>query len=150
MSVTASGLAALMPEGKLLYQCDFPIRWGDMDALGHANNTVYFRYFEQTRLEWYEQYFGSLESGGESILIVDNHAEYLKPVVYPAHVTIRMGGHTPGRSSFISTYTLSVGDVLYSRGSSKVVCVNVKTGKSVPMPDSIRQMLLTQDVGSHE
>ena len=29
-----------------------PIRWGDMDALGHVNNTVYFRYLEQTRIEW--------------------------------------------------------------------------------------------------
>ena len=150
MSVTAPGLAALMPEGKLLYQCDFPIRWGDMDALGHVNNTVYFRYFEQTRLEWYEQLFGALASGGESILIVDNHAEYLKPVEYPMHVTIRMGGHSPGRSSFISTYTLSVGDVLYSRGSSKVVCVDVKAGKSVPMPDAIRQILLVKDTGSNE
>ena len=29
-----------------------PIRWGDMDALGHVNNTVYFRYMEQARIEW--------------------------------------------------------------------------------------------------
>ena len=29
-----------------------PIRWGDMDAMGHVNNTVYFRYMEQTRIEW--------------------------------------------------------------------------------------------------
>ena len=28
------------------------IRWGDMDAFGHVNNTVYFRYMEQARLEW--------------------------------------------------------------------------------------------------
>ena len=150
MSVTAPDLAALMPAGKLLNQSDFPIRWGDMDALGHVNNAVYFRYFEQTRLEWYERQFDALGHGGESILIVDNHAEYLKPVVYPAHVTLRMGGHSPGRSSFISTYTLSVEDVLYTRGSSKVVWVDVKAGKSVPMPDSIRQMLLTQDTDSHE
>ena len=29
-----------------------PIRWGDMDVLGHVNNTVYFRYMEQARIEW--------------------------------------------------------------------------------------------------
>ncbi len=150
MSVTAPDLSALMPEGKLLYQCDFPIRWGDMDAMGHVNNTIYFRYFEQARLEWYEQHFGSLVDDAEGILIVDNHAEYLKPVVYPAHVTVRMGGHSPGRSSFVSTYTLSVDNVLYSRGSSRVVCVDARAGKSVPMPDAIRQLLLTQDVNSHE
>ena len=29
-----------------------PIRWGDMDSLGHVNNTVYFRHMEQARIEW--------------------------------------------------------------------------------------------------
>ena len=28
------------------------IRWGDMDAFGHVNNTIYFRYLEQARIEW--------------------------------------------------------------------------------------------------
>ncbi|ASJ76685.1 acyl-CoA thioesterase [Granulosicoccus antarcticus] len=150
MSVSASERPSVLPEGKLLYQCDFPIRWGDMDALGHVNNTVYFRYFEQTRLEWYEQSgFGSLSSKDKSILIVDNHAEYLKPVVYPAHVTIRMGAHSPGRSSFISTYTLAVGDVLYTRASSKVVWVDIKAGKSTPMPEAAREMFAS-DSDSHE
>jgi acyl-CoA thioester hydrolase len=32
-----------------------PVRWGDMDAYGHVNNTVYFRYMEQVRVEWLEQ-----------------------------------------------------------------------------------------------
>lgn len=142
MSVNAAVSPDLLPEGRLLYQNDFPIRWGDMDALGHVNNTVYFRYFEQIRLEWYlSSGFAPLDSGSEGILIVDNHAEYLKPVVYPMHVVIRMGGHSPGRSSFISTYTLTVDDVLYTRGSSRVVWVDTKAGKSVAMPESVREML---------
>ena len=150
MSVTAPDPAALMPQGSFLYQCHYPIRWGDMDALGHVNNAVDFRYFEQARLEWYERQVGALYNDSEGILIVDNHAEYLKPVVYPAHITIRMGGHSPGRSSFISTYTLTVEDVLYTRGSSKVVWVDFRAGKSTPMPESIREMLRTKDTSSHE
>ena len=31
------------------------VRWGDMDAFGHVNNTVYFRYFEQARIGYFEQ-----------------------------------------------------------------------------------------------
>ena len=30
----------------LVFELDIPIRWGDMDAMGHVNNTVYFRYLE--------------------------------------------------------------------------------------------------------
>ena len=29
-----------------------PIRWGDQDAMGHVNNTIYFRFMEQARVEW--------------------------------------------------------------------------------------------------
>ena len=32
---------------KLVYSNQMPIRWGDQDAMGHVNNTVYFRYMEQ-------------------------------------------------------------------------------------------------------
>ena len=31
---------------KLVHEMRFPVRWGDMDAMGHVNNTVYFRYLE--------------------------------------------------------------------------------------------------------
>ena len=40
---------------KLVQTCLIPIRWGDMDAYGHVNNTVYFRYMEQARVEYLEQ-----------------------------------------------------------------------------------------------
>jgi acyl-CoA thioesterase FadM len=40
---------------KLIHVTKMPIRWGDMDAYGHVNNTVYFRYMEQARVEWLEE-----------------------------------------------------------------------------------------------
>ncbi|UCD01755.1 MAG: acyl-CoA thioesterase [Promethearchaeota archaeon] len=29
---------------------EMPVRWGDMDARGHVNNTIYYRYFESSRI----------------------------------------------------------------------------------------------------
>lgn len=128
------------PEGEFLHQIEFPVRWGDMDALGHINNIVYFQYFEVVRLSWFESCgFAPLATADHGIVIVDNHAQYLKPVVYPMHVTVRMGGHTPGRSSFVSTYTLAVGGEVYTRGSAKVVWIDTRIGKSIELPDLIRQ-----------
>jgi len=132
----------IKPEGKLLYQSDFPIRWGDMDAMGHVNNAMYFRYFEMVRMEWYAQAgFAALPSENQGIVIVDNHAEYLKPVSYPMHVNVQMYGHSPSRSSFISTYLLSVDDVLFTRGSAKVVWIDTVLGKSISLPDDVREFL---------
>ena len=113
-----------------------------MDALGHVNNIMYFRYFEQTRLGWYESLgFAPLAGAGTTMVIVDNHAEYLRPLVYPADVTVRMGGHSPGRSSFVSTYTIVSGGELYTRGRSKVVWIDVAAGRSVELPHVVRALL---------
>jgi len=131
-----------LPEGQFLYQLEFPIRWGDMDALGHVNNIMYFRYFEQARLLWFEQIgYAPLGSASEGLVIVDNHAEYVKPVIYPMQVSVRMYGHSPGRSSFISVYILSVDDVVYTRGSAKIVWVDTVLNKSIPLPDAVRAMV---------
>ena len=29
---------------------DIAVRWGDLDAMNHVNNTVYFRYIEEARV----------------------------------------------------------------------------------------------------
>ena len=42
----------LPEQKKLTYEMVIPIRWGDMDLMGHVNNTLYFRYMEIIRLEW--------------------------------------------------------------------------------------------------
>ncbi len=41
---------------KPLYVSQQRIRWGDMDAFGHVNNTLYFRFMEQCRIEWLEEH----------------------------------------------------------------------------------------------
>lgn len=133
------------PEGVPLYAMTMPLRWGDMDALGHVNNIMYFRFFETVRLAWYEQLgYAPLGEGDEGLVIVDNHAEYLLPVVYPANLYVQMGGHSVGRSSFISTYTITVGDTLTTRGSSRIVWVNNREMKSKPLPDVIKQLLASK------
>lgn len=133
---------ALEPEGTLLCQLPIEVRWGDMDALGHVNNTVYFRYFEQLRINWYDNAgYGTLGARNTGMVIVDAHAEFLKPIVYPAIIDARMGGHSPGRSSFVATYSLSIDDVVYTRGSSRIVWVDHSAGRSVPLPLELKQAI---------
>ena len=45
------------------------IIWGDMDAFGHINNTVYFRYFEDARIAYFD--FGS---GWVISMLINAHA----------------------------------------------------------------------------
>jgi len=132
-----------LPQGVPLYELNIPVRWGDMDALGHVNNAMYFRYFETVRMQWFAESLDQAPDSTEDdgIVIVDNHAQYLLPVVCPANALVRMGGHSPGTSSFVSTYTLTVNNTLQTIAHAKIVWVSNRTMKSKPLPDYIRQLL---------
>lgn len=131
-----------IPPGTLLYEMDMEVKWGDMDALGHVNNARYFTYFEQIRLTWYQRSgCGVLGTTEDGFVIVNNIAEYLKPVVWPSSVTVRMSGHSPGRSSFTTNYTLCVNDELHTTGSAKVVWINTTRQSSIPLPECVREQL---------
>ena len=86
---------------RLLITSRMPVRWGDMDAYGHVNNTVYFRYLEQTRVEWLEQ-MGSAVSpdNAEAPVIINAACTFMLPVNYPATVIVRRYGAPAARSCF--------------------------------------------------
>ncbi|TVT48446.1 MAG: acyl-CoA thioesterase [Denitromonas halophila] len=126
----------------LLHTCRIPVRWGDMDAYGHVNNTIYFRYCEQARVEWLEQggFMVSLDQS-DGPVIINAACTFMTPVTYPATVIVRLYAGAPGRSSLMNWYEISVEgeDTVYAEGSAKVVWMNHLTGKSVPLPESLRK-----------
>ncbi len=120
-----------------------PVRWGDMDALGHVNNTVYFRYTEQARIDWLESLgFAVVVGVEEGPVIINASCTFFKPITYPATVEVRTLIGKPGRSSLPTYYEIRcVGDdTLYAEGAAKIVWWNPNTGKSLPLPDYIREI----------
>lgn len=124
---------------KLVHTVSIPIRWGDMDALGHVNNTVYFRYMEQARVEWVEslrERIGAAEDQGQ--VIVNASCTFLLPLCYPGAVDVRMFLGAPGRSSLDTHYELSMNDRKYAEGSARIVWIDLRTQRSVPLPEQLR------------
>ena len=131
---------------KLLHTINCPVRWGDMDALGHVNNTVYFQYFEQVRINWLESISAleAVSAGDTGIVIINADCTFLKPVVYPAELEVSLFGGAPRRSSFVAYYEIRDAgrhDMLYATGSTKIVWVDRVREKSLPLPGFIRDLL---------
>lgn len=125
-------------ERRLVHTTSVPIRWGDMDAQGHVNNTVYFRYMEQARLEWLawlEERCGGFP--GQGSVIVNASCTFLAPLTYPGIVEVRMYVDPPGRSSIGTHYELRIGGETYAEGSAKLVWIDQQTLKSVPLPSRV-------------
>ena len=128
---------------QLVHTTHIPVRWGDMDALGHVNNTVYFRFAEQARIEWLESIgIRDIVDVDEGVVIINASCTFLRPVTYPSTVEIRTLIGKPGTSSLPTYYEMRVvgDDTVVAEGASKIVWWNPKTGKSLPLPNFIREI----------
>lgn len=123
--------------GPFMFESEVPLRWGDMDQLGHVNNTVYFRCFEQARTEWIDQYPESIDSNPAYVVIIHTECTFLKELKAPGVALIKAYVGKRGRSSLVQHYTLSrtdEPDTIYATGSAKLVWVDPETGKSTEIP----------------
>jgi len=137
-------------EGKRLAHVErIPIRWGDMDAMGHVNNTVYFRYMEQARISWFAALVPAKEAWQSTGIVIANAScNYKRAIIYPGTVEVQLHVGAPGGSSVPTYYELRVDadPVPYSDGAAVVVFVDMKTQKAARIPDGIRQRLLTANI----
>lgn len=133
-----------MTQKKLVHTLRMPIRWGDMDAMGHVNNTVYFRYLEQARIDWFTEVGCGPDGSGEGPVIVNAHCAFLKQLKYPGEIEVRTYVGPAGRSSFETIQEIrrvDQPDVLAAAGGAKVVWVNYALEKSVPLPERVLRLL---------
>jgi acyl-CoA thioester hydrolase len=127
---------------KLVHVERIAIRWGDMDAMGHVNNTVYFRFMEQARIGWFESLLPRGEAWAKiGIVIVNASCNFKKPINYPGTVEVRVFSGAPGGSSVPTFYELAVENHLYADGAATVVFVDAEKQKPLRIPDGIRALL---------
>jgi acyl-CoA thioester hydrolase len=135
----------LPEEKKFTYEMVMPIRWGDMDAMGHVNNTIYFRYMEVVRLEWLFKVGGAPDPSGVGPVIVNAFCNFIRQLEYPGEVLARHYVANPGRSSFDTFITLERVDMpgmIHAEGGATTVWTDFKAQKSVPLPEWMRALLV--------
>jgi acyl-CoA thioester hydrolase len=138
-------------EKRLAHIERIPIRWGDMDAMGHVNNTVYFRYMEQARISWFDALVPEDEAWQSTGIVIANAScNYKRAITYPGTVEVRLYVGAPGGSSVATHYELRVDadPVPYADGAAVVVFVNMKSQKAARIPQGIRERLLQAKAGA--
>jgi len=126
---------------KLVYESVIPIRWGDMDAMGHVNNAVYFRYMETSRIDWCRSIGCMPEQSRQGPVIVNAWCNFLQQLRYPGDVVTRHYVTTVGRSSFDTYVTMERGDdpgTVWAEGGARMVWIDFATNQSLPLPDWVR------------
>lgn len=113
------------------------VAWGDMDALGHVNNAMYYRYIENARLA----YLNALDLLNESVstVVSSNQCHYLKPVVFPDHLKIAARIEEIRNSAFRMHYLLwsEKQQSIVATSEAVIICIDQKTLQKTQIPEHI-------------
>ncbi|MCM0620409.1 acyl-CoA thioesterase [Nocardioides bruguierae] len=90
-----------------VYEC--PLRWADLDLLGHVNNVVYVDYLQEARVDLMRRYGVRPGEAGtaEALVVVRHDLQFLAPLLYRlAPVTIEVWVEEVRAASFTLGYEI--------------------------------------------
>ena len=132
---------------KLVHETRIPIRWGDMDAVGHVNNTNYVRYLEIARTDWmmnvqvgrYDNY--PAETGP---IIANVFCNFHRPLKFPGDVIAKLYVSGLSRCTFDSWVTMELAGnegVIYAAGGATVVWTDFAKEQAISLPQWMRDLV---------
>ena len=131
-----------LPEGlKLVHEMRIPVRWGDLDAMGHVNNTTYFRYFETLRIDWLARFRSAPNPAGVGPVMANAFCNFRRQIEFPGEIVARHYVAAPGSKSVDTFLTLSMADtpdLVAADGGATLVWLDFPSKKTVALPDELR------------
>lgn len=124
------------------FTVEVPVRFRDLDPMGHVNNAVYATYLEHARARYF------LEVIDESLVVADTVLAHLS-IDYRASIDIEdeavevaMWIPRLGESSIPMTYEIRSGDTVVATAESVQVAFDRATGTSKPIPEAWREVIV--------
>lgn len=89
-------------------QVEIPVAWGEMDAFGHVNNVVYFRYFESARIACFTalEYMDLMRQTGIGPILAETSCRFRLPLEHPDTVTVGARISEIGTDDFLMDYVV--------------------------------------------
>ena len=122
-----------------------PVAWGDMDAFGHVNNTVYLRWFETARMDLFVRLgvLERMERDRVGPILASTRCDFRVPVSYPDEIVARAAISRIGNSSYVMAYEVhsTVHDAVAAEGEGVIVMMSYESGEKVPIDAELRTAL---------
>ena len=125
---------------------ELPLTWGDMDANQHINNAYFFRYFESSRIAYFEKtdIFDQLAKTGIGRILASTSCRFRMPLKYPDRILVGARVMSIGTDRF--TLGHRVVSITHQKiaadGEALIVTFNYRENKKVPVPADWRQRIL--------
>jgi acyl-CoA thioester hydrolase len=125
--------------------CTLPVQWGDQDAFGHVNNTVYLRWFESARIAYgavagLSQLMETRKIGPILAAVACN---YRRQLIYPDTVHIGARITKIGRTSFVMEHRVVSESLrgIAAEGDSTIVMFDYGAQRPIAVSAATRQII---------
>ena len=117
---------------------EVPVVWGDMDAFGHVNNSVYFRYFECAHIAYFEkiEFIKFKENLGVGPILSKTSCRFKKALSYPDIVQIGARSTDIEEDRFLIHYRIvsKKHNGVAAEGDAMFVCFDYRKNKKTSLP----------------
>ena len=141
-TVTPTAPAAVVqPAPDSLVRVPMPVRWRDLDAFNHVNNSKYLSYLEEARLQWMIGIPGKGLDDHVAPVVAAAQLNYRRPIGWPAQVVIELFVERLGNTSLTIGHRIvdgADGNVLYCDGHVVMVWIDRDSGQAATLPDAVR------------
>ncbi|MHB8912596.1 MAG: acyl-CoA thioesterase [Lysobacter sp.] len=119
-----------------------PVRWRDLDAFNHVNNSKYLSYLEEARLQWMLTVPGQGMDEHVAPVVAAAHLNYRRPIEWPNDVAIELFVERLGNTSISLGHRILAAndaDVTYCDGNVVLVWIDRDSGRAAPLPEAVRE-----------
>ena len=125
----------------------WPVAWGDMDSWGHVNNVAYLRYFESTRIAYFEKmkYLYTMETTETGPIVAAQSCRYRVPLYYPDTIYIGARITKIFTYGFLQEYRLvsKTNGQVSASGECRLTTINYKSGEKVAIEPDLKKVIET-------
>lgn len=141
-AAAADAVAAPAPAASTeLIRVPLSVRWRDLDAFNHVNNSTYLSYLEEARLRWMMALPGEWLDDQVAPVVAASTLNYRRPIEWPNEVLVELFVERVGNSSVtIGHRIVGTGDgaPLYCDGNVVLVWIDRAGGQAAPLPAVVR------------
>ena len=129
-----------------------PVQWGELDAYGHVNNTVFFRFFESVRMV-YLDLCGFLESYDRDrigIILHSTECRFRQSLLYPdnALVGARVANLKDDRFTMVYAVVSEKSGSLVAEGKGLLVSYDYNVREKTPLPATVRESMVNLEMAA--
>ena len=118
-----------------------PVRFRDLDPMGHVNNAVFLTYIESARVAFLEHLGAATTLEEMAIIVARVEIDFRAPVRLGDEIEVTARASRFGDKSFDLDHEVRVDGRIVAEAKTVLVTYDYSTREAVPIPDEWREKL---------